>query len=177
MIVTRIDIQNASTEKGGFTRKQVVVARKLTGVTEHCISKLVGLEIPDSQWKEFCELANSKKTKKQAIKEWKTKKKKSQSEKSQKKLALSKAAHFDFFNSSDWLRLRVNVLEKYGSSCMMCGRNYRDDRVKIHVDHIKPRSKYPELALSLDNLQVLCQDCNIGKGNRYETDYRPEVLT
>ena len=36
--------------------------------------------------------------------------------------------------------------------------------VVLHVDHIKPRSKFPELELSLDNTQVLCADCNLGKG-------------
>jgi 5-methylcytosine-specific restriction endonuclease McrA len=25
----------------------------------------------------------------------------------------------------------------------------------------------------IDNLQTLCKDCNLGKGNRYHTDLRP----
>lgn len=29
--------------------------------------------------------------------------------------------------------------------------------------HIRPRSKYPHLALRLDNLQLLCHDCNLAK--------------
>jgi 5-methylcytosine-specific restriction endonuclease McrA len=29
-----------------------------------------------------------------------------------------------------------------------------------HVDHIQPRSKAPELALSPSNLQVLCEHCH-----------------
>ena len=175
MIVTRLELHKASTERGGYTRKQVDIARKLTGSHENCISKLVGLTIPDDQWKSFCDLAQNtaKKTKKHSIKEWKKKKSVAQSDRSKKKNELKKAENLTFFSSSDWLRLRVNVLEKYGSSCMMCGRNYREDKVKIHVDHIKPRSKYPELALAMDNLQVLCHECNVGKGNRYETDYRP----
>jgi hypothetical protein len=36
----------------------------------------------------------------------------------------------------------------------------------LHVDHVKPRSKYPELALDLDNLQILCAACNTRKGDR-----------
>jgi 5-methylcytosine-specific restriction endonuclease McrA len=43
----------------------------------------------------------------------------------------------------------------------------------MHVDHIKPRSKYPHLALRESNLQVLCEACNLGKGNWDETDWRP----
>lgn len=42
---------------------------------------------------------------------------------------------------------------------------------KIHVDHIKPSSKYPKLALILDNLQVLCQYCNLGSLNFHNDDW------
>src|SRR5262249_39926358 len=40
-------------------------------------------------------------------------------------------------------------------------------------DHIKPRSKFPELELELGNLQVLCADCNLGKRAWDQTDWRP----
>ena len=46
------------------------------------------------------------------------------------------------------------------------------DGIKLNVDHIKPRKKYPKLALDVDNLQVLCNECNHGKGNRDDTDWR-----
>jgi 5-methylcytosine-specific restriction endonuclease McrA len=42
----------------------------------------------------------------------------------------------------------------------------------IHVDHIIPRSKAPALALVVDNLQPLCEDCNMGKGNRDSIRWR-----
>jgi 5-methylcytosine-specific restriction endonuclease McrA len=60
---------------------------------------------------------------------------------------------------------------------MLCGRR-AGNGVVIHVDHIKPRSLYPELALEFSNLQVLCMDCNQGKSNRDFTDWRelPETL-
>ena len=44
----------------------------------------------------------------------------------------------------------------------------------MHVDHIKPRLRYPELALDMNNLQVLCAICNHGKGGFDETDWRDE---
>lgn len=173
MLVTRLDICNASTEKGGYTKKQIAFAKKITGIKQNVISKLAGQDIEDSNWQEFIRLGQLK-SKKQAITEWKEKKRIKTKSKQRKLDIVSKADNSEFFSSNDWLRLRVNVLEKYGASCMMCGRNYREDRVKIHVDHIKPRSKYPELALCVNNLQILCADCNIGKGNRFDTDYRPD---
>jgi len=72
-------------------------------------------------------------------------------------------------STEEWANLRELVFITYGKVCMKCGSTKR-----IHVDHIKPVSKYPELSLSFRNLQVLCSFCNISKGNRHETDYRPK---
>ncbi|WP_083698118.1 HNH endonuclease [Shewanella sp. UCD-KL21] len=76
-----------------------------------------------------------------------------------------------FYSSQKWLSLRLNAFEKYGSVCQCCGASPQHGAV-MHVDHIKPRSKYPELALDIDNLQVLCDKCNLGKSNRSETKWR-----
>ncbi len=43
---------------------------------------------------------------------------------------------------------------------------------KTHVDHVKPRSIFPELQLDLMNCQVLCKKCNMEKSNIDYTDYR-----
>jgi len=40
------------------------------------------------------------------------------------------------------------------------------DDVKLHVDHIVPVSRGGKSVMG--NLQTLCEDCNCGKGNRYE---------
>jgi 5-methylcytosine-specific restriction endonuclease McrA len=77
----------------------------------------------------------------------------------------------DFYLSDAWRRARYQVLMKYGSICQCCGA--KPPFVSIHVDHIKPKSKFPDLALDLDNLQVLCEACNFGKSNVYITDHRP----
>jgi 5-methylcytosine-specific restriction endonuclease McrA len=37
-----------------------------------------------------------------------------------------------------------------------------------HIDHIQPISKFPELAIDVKNLRLLCPDCNIKKGNKCE---------
>lgn len=73
-----------------------------------------------------------------------------------------------FFGSDQWQQLRQEVLKKYGKKCMKCGTKSK----VMHVDHIKPRSKYPELKFDFTNLQVLCCDCNVKKSNIDETDYR-----
>lgn len=73
-----------------------------------------------------------------------------------------------FYASKEWLQLRYMTLSKYGSICQCCGAV----KAQMHVDHIKPRSKFPELALDPNNLQVLCWQCNKGKSNRDSTDWR-----
>lgn len=79
-----------------------------------------------------------------------------------------KMSRGEIFCSSDaWRQLSKRVIARYGAVCMKCSATN-----SICVDHIKPKSKYPELALNFDNLQVLCWPCNREKGNKDETDYR-----
>lgn len=77
----------------------------------------------------------------------------------------------EFFTSDRWRKLRYMVLRQYGRNCMCCGALGSPP----HVDHIKPRSKYPELQWDFDNLQVLCEACNMGKRAWDETDWRPKI--
>ena len=76
-----------------------------------------------------------------------------------------------FYDSWAWKGLRYKVLLKYGAVCMLCGAT-RESGAIICVDHIKPRRKYPELELEFDNMQILCEDCNMGKSYTDETDFR-----
>lgn len=76
-----------------------------------------------------------------------------------------------FYNSREWRELRYRVLTKSDGRCQCCGAKAIDGG-RLHVDHIKPRSKFPELALEESNLQVLCEDCNLGKSNIDQTDWR-----
>ena len=62
---------------------------------------------------------------------------------------------------------------EWGLCCLKCGKTPKDGIV-IHVDHIKPRSVYPKLALKLSNLQPLCEKCNKAKGATI-ADYRPKM--
>jgi hypothetical protein len=76
-----------------------------------------------------------------------------------------------FYESREWLDLRYRVLQRAGGSCKLCGCRATPEN-PLQVDHIKPRSTHPELALVEANLQVLCKACNMGKSNKDATDWR-----
>ena len=60
--------------------------------------------------------------------------------------------------------LRYEVMCRDGFRCVLCGRK-ASDGVRLHVDHIRPVSRGGKTELS--NLRTLCQDCNLGKGAKY----------
>jgi 5-methylcytosine-specific restriction endonuclease McrA len=80
----------------------------------------------------------------------------------------------EFLSSYEWRRVRMEALKKYGATCQCCGAT-RVHGFMIHVDHIKPRKLFPQLALDINNLQILCEVCNHGKGNWDVTDWRPAI--
>lgn len=77
---------------------------------------------------------------------------------------------FDYY-SKDFRKLRLEVFTRDGEICGKCGA-IPEKGTSLTIDHIKPVSKYPELGLDIDNLQVLCWECNQGKSNKHNTDYR-----
>lgn len=84
-----------------------------------------------------------------------------------------------FYKSWDWRTVRMAVLKERGRRCECCGATPADkdmagNPVKICVDHIKPLSRYWHLRLDKTNLQILCDECNQGKGAWDETDWRAE---
>lgn len=83
-------------------------------------------------------------------------------------LKMKRLTSREFLLSREWKEVRYKTLRKYGFSCMACGA--KPPGVILHVDHIKPRSKFPQLSLDEKNLQVLCELCNQGKSNRYFDD-------
>jgi hypothetical protein len=74
----------------------------------------------------------------------------------------------EFYKTREWRDVRYKALVKFGKKCQACG----ETSDYIHVDHILPRSKYPDRELDINNLQVLCEACNIGKSNTDTTDWR-----
>lgn len=79
----------------------------------------------------------------------------------------------DFLSTFEWRKVRQEAFLKYGNKCMCCGARPVGD-VYLCVDHILPRKTHPELALELNNLQILCNVCNHGKGNWNTTDWRED---
>ncbi|MBQ7300330.1 MAG: HNH endonuclease [Clostridia bacterium] len=64
-------------------------------------------------------------------------------------------------------KLRYEIMTRDGHRCVICGRD-ASDGVKLHVDHIVPVSKGGMTVAS--NLRTLCEECNLGKGARYDED-------
>jgi 5-methylcytosine-specific restriction endonuclease McrA len=75
-----------------------------------------------------------------------------------------------FYASREWKRLSYDVKLERGRKCECCGA--AAPAVRINTDHVKPLRYYWHLRLVKANLQILCEDCNIGKGSRDETDFR-----
>ena len=67
------------------------------------------------------------------------------------------------------LRLRFTVMKRDNFKCCMCGRSpATTPGLELHIDHIIPWSKGGET--TIDNLQTLCSDCNLGKSNLSTND-------
>lgn len=79
----------------------------------------------------------------------------------------SNSAHRTPRNPS--LRLKFKVMNRDLFCCRHCGRSPANSvGVVLHVDHVLPWSKGGET--TLDNLQTLCSECNLGKSNLLERD-------
>ncbi len=64
------------------------------------------------------------------------------------------------------LGLRYRVLNRDRFKCVKCGANPATNYdCQLHVDHVIPYSKGGKT--NLENLQTLCEGCNLGKGNRH----------
>lgn len=79
----------------------------------------------------------------------------------------------EFLQSKAWKRLHLQAVQKHGRRCQWCGASPETGAV-LNVDHVLPRRLFPDLALRLDNLHVLCGDCNEGKDHWCMCDFRKE---
>jgi hypothetical protein len=63
--------------------------------------------------------------------------------------------------AANW-RQRAVVLMRDGAQCRLCGATPQSG-ARLHVDHVTPWSLGGETVI--ENLQILCEQCNIGKSN------------
>jgi len=63
------------------------------------------------------------------------------------------------YESVAWRRVRLLALQRDNYLCRQCLRKKRITKA-TQVHHLKPIKGYPELALTLDNLESLCWDCH-----------------
>jgi hypothetical protein len=65
------------------------------------------------------------------------------------------------------LRLKFSVFVRDGFTCVCCGKSpITQHGIILHCDHIIPWSKGGET--TFENLRTLCEECNLGKGDRME---------
>ena len=68
-----------------------------------------------------------------------------------------------FYATREWRDMRSAIIRRDGRICQMCHRSIALAR-NLTIDHVQPRSKYPERALDPSNLRVVCRRCNSAKG-------------
>lgn len=152
-------LKRARTPRKGYTQKQIDIVRLFTGDRKGGFRRMRKMNMSVASYLEFKNLGVNAVSNKRPEKKPLTKRQSDYRNESIK-----------FFKSREWRQLRYDTLKLHGRKCQCCGAT--PESSILHVDHIKPRSKYPELQLSIDNLQVLCEDCNIGKSNLHEDDFR-----
>lgn len=76
-----------------------------------------------------------------------------------------KVAYKPEFSRDVSLSIRLEVLSRDNFRCIYCGKSPATDLgTKLHIDHVIPFSKGGKS--TSDNLQTLCEECNLGKSDR-----------
>lgn len=61
-----------------------------------------------------------------------------------------------FYMSPEWKELRTKVFIRDDYTCRGCNKRGG----QLEANHIKPRSKFPELKLEISNIETLCKPCH-----------------
>ena len=84
-----------------------------------------------------------------------------------------------FYNSSEWLKLREQAIERDNGECQECKRKGyvtldtvkekgKKKKPQLNVHHVMEIEYFPELALELDNLITVCISCHNRIHNKME---------
>jgi len=63
----------------------------------------------------------------------------------------------------NYYKMRFEIFKRDNFTCQYCGRNVKEDKIKLNCDHIHPASKGG--LWTFDNLITSCEECNLGKGD------------
>ena len=80
-----------------------------------------------------------------------------------------------FYSSRPWYKARARVLKACDYRCAMCSVSVYGKHM-AHVDHIVARKARPDLALDLNNLQVLCVKCHNSAKQKHEGNPEMEAI-
>lgn len=72
-----------------------------------------------------------------------------------------------FYKSREWKALRQEALKRDNYECQSCKRKGKYSKAQC-VHHLKEVKVVPLLALTLDNLECLCNRCHNKEHDRYE---------
>lgn len=78
-----------------------------------------------------------------------------------------------FYKSRDWLSLRQEALIRDNYECQICKENGKYKKAE-NVHHVNEVKKFPELAMSLNNLQCLCIKCHNDVHDRLDDSCKPK---
>lgn len=83
----------------------------------------------------------------------------------------TRASRRQFYQSSEWRRLRQEILVRDNFECQWCKAEGLVTTARdsvLEVDHIQELEYYPELALDEANLRTLCKSCHNKRHERFE---------
>lgn len=79
------------------------------------------------------------------------------SSESRARMSRGKGEKNHHWSGGNWRYWKKQALIRDDYICQVCG--FREVEI-MEVDHIKPKSKFPELIFTLDNLVTLCPNCH-----------------
>jgi 5-methylcytosine-specific restriction endonuclease McrA len=82
---------------------------------------------------------------------------KEMSEESRKRMSRGKGEINHHWKGGNWRYWKRQALTRDDYTCQICG--FREVEI-MEVDHVKQKSKYPELMFVLENLLTLCPNCH-----------------
>ena len=74
----------------------------------------------------------------------------------------------DVAEQGNYREYRGDLERDFNRRCGYCDDSSESvDPITFHIDHFAPKSKFPELETSYDNLVYSCRFCNVSKSNKW----------